>query len=69
MALDGGKDGYDFYRIIANNAKSHLNEKGVLLLECGIDQAQTVANLLEGFTEVTMIKDYENIDRIVKAVL
>lgn len=69
MALDGGKDGYDFYRIIANNAKSYLNEKGVLLLECGIDQAQTVANLLEGYTDVTIIKDYENIDRIVKAVL
>ncbi len=70
LALDGGKDGYDFYRIIASNAiKKHLNEKGVLLLECGIGQAETVKNMLVGFTSVEIIKDYENIDRIVKAVL
>ena len=69
LALDGGDDGYDFYKIIAANAKEHLNQNGVLLLECGVGQAQDVAAMLNGFSQVEIIKDYENIDRIVKAVL
>ncbi len=68
-ALNGGEDGLDFYRIIAEKAKEHLTEKGVLLLEVGFDQAQTVKELLKDFSLVEIIKDYENIERIVKAVL
>lgn len=68
MALDGGEDGYDFYRIIAKDAPLHLNKGGALLLECGIGQTETVKELLCGFETVEIIKDYENIDRIVKAV-
>ncbi len=69
LALDGGADGYCFYRRIASEAKNHLNENGVLLLECGIGQAQTICDMLKEFKSVEIIKDYENIDRIVKAVL
>ncbi len=69
LALDGGTDGLDFYRLIANEAKNYLNEGGILLLECGYDQAQTVAQLLSGYSQVEIIKDLENIERIVKAVL
>ena len=68
IALDGGEDGYKFYRIIAKNAKNHLSDGGVLLLECGVSQAQTVKDMLDGYKSVEIIKDYENIDRIVKAV-
>lgn len=69
MALDGGEDGLKFYKIIAENAKKHLTENGVLFLELGINQAHEVKELLKDFDEVEIIKDYENIDRIVKAVL
>ena len=69
LALDGGKDGLDFYRVIANNCINHLNEGGVLLLECGYNQAEDIKNLLKGFKSIEIIKDYENIDRIIKAVL
>lgn len=69
IALDGGADGLDFYKIIAENAKRYLTENGVLLLECGIGQAQEIAEMLNGFKKVEIIKDYENIDRIVKAEL
>ncbi len=69
MALDGGEDGLDFYRIIAENAKDYLNENGVLLLECGIGLAEEIKRLLKGFSRVEILKDYENIDRIIKAVL
>ena len=68
LALDGGVDGLDFYRIIAQKSHDYLSENGVLLLECGEDQATEIASLLTNFSKVEIIKDYENIDRIVKAV-
>jgi len=67
-ALDGGEDGLDFYRIIALEVADYLIDGGVLLLECGIDQAEDVKKLLVKAKSVQIIKDYENIDRIVKAV-
>ena len=69
MALDGGEDGLDFYREICKNAKNYLKEKGVLIMECGEGQAQEIKNMLCDFSLVEIIKDYENIDRIVRAVL
>lgn len=69
IALDGGSDGLDFYRIIAAEAKKHLNESGVVYLECGLGQAADIAEMFKDFSRVETIKDYENIDRIVKAVL
>ena len=68
LALDGGADGYDFYKIIAENAVDYLNKNGVLFLECGIGQAKDIASMLKGFSSVEIIKDYENIERIIKAV-
>lgn len=67
IALDGGKDGLDYYRIIAKDAKSHLKDGGILLLECGEKQADAVIELLSEFKNAEKIKDLENIDRIVKA--
>ena len=69
IALDGGVDGLDFYRIIAKNAPQYLKIGGTLLLECGVDEAEKIKGLLSAFSSVEIIKDYENIDRIVKAVL
>ncbi len=69
LALDGGEDGLKFYRIIAKDAPNFLNENGVLLLECGIGEAEEIAKLLNNFSKVEIIKDYENIDRIIRAVL
>ena len=69
LALDGGEDGLDFYKIICEKAKDYLKKGGTLLLECGEDQANYIAKLLDGYQSVEIIKDLENIDRIVKAVL
>lgn len=69
MALDGGEDGLHFYRVIAKDAPKHLNKGGMLFLECGAGQAEDIKNLLDEFSQVEIIKDYENIDRIIKAVL
>jgi len=68
LALDGGEDGLDFYKNIAKNVHNYLNDKGVLIMECGYDQAEDIKNLLIGFKHIEIIKDYENKDRIVKAV-
>ena len=68
-ALDGGIDGLDFYRIIARDVKKYLNDDGKLFLECGEGQADVIKEMLVGFKRVEIIKDLENVDRIVKAVL
>lgn len=69
LALDGGEDGLDYYRKIALECKSFLNEKGVILLEIGYNQGEDVKNLFKEFSSVEIIKDYEGNDRICKAVL
>ena len=67
IALDGGRDGLNYYRIIAEKAKEHLAEGGTLLLEVGIGQAESVAKLLGNYGKVEVRKDYNNIDRIIIA--
>lgn len=68
LALFGGEDGLDFYRIIAKKARKYLNRGGVLLLEIGYTQANDVIDLLSDAKETEVIKDYDGNDRIVKAV-
>lgn len=71
LALDGGESGLDFYKIIAENANKFLNDNGTIYLECGIGQADEISKLLDNVKEyksVEIIKDINNIDRIVKAV-
>ncbi len=68
LALDGGVDGLDFYRLIAKEAGEYLEDGGLLLMEFGIGQAQDIANLLEeGFTEIEIRKDISGKERIIKA--
>ncbi len=71
LALDGGSDGLSAYRIITENAPHCLNDGGVLMYEVGINQARDVAELLEksGFTDIKIIKDFGNIERVVAGTL
>lgn len=71
MALDGGADGYDFYRRIAMEAPAHLRPEGRLMLEVGWDQAETVADMLRqsGFRHVCIHNDLQGIPRMVDARL
>ena len=71
MALDGGADGYDFYRRIAEDAPRFLKEGGVLLMEVGFDQAQGLLALCReaGFTSAVAHEDYQHIERMVEARL
>ena len=69
LALDGGKDGLDFYRRLAEESKLHFKKNGVIFLEIGKGQFTSVKKILEknGFLEIEGIKDYSKIYRVVKA--
>lgn len=68
LALDGGVDGYDFYKIIATNCANYLNENGILYLEIGLNQENYISKLLEkNFKNITIIKDLSGINRFIRA--
>ena len=71
MALDGGTDGYDFYRRIAEDAPWFLHIGGTLLMEVGMGQAEIVMGLCKeaGLTPIAIHEDYQHIPRIVEARL
>lgn len=70
LALDGGADGLDFYRIIAKSSPDFLFDGGVLLLEVGEGQAESVADLLTnvGFCSVEINSDVYGVSRMIKAI-
>jgi len=65
-ALDGGEDGLDYYRIIIPEARNYLKGYGCLMLELGISQADAVKQMAKnaGFQNISLIKDYAGIERI-----
>jgi len=68
LALDGGKDGLYFYKIIAENAYKFLNKNGILALEIGYDQKDEVINLLNDtkkYTNIYCKKDLAGNDRVI----
>lgn len=69
MALDGGEDGLDFVRKIARKAKVHLAPGGLLEMEIGYDQGKDAQEILndENYCGISIIRDLENCDRVVKA--
>ena len=70
MALDGGKDGLDYYRIIADQASMFLRSGGILALEIGYDQAASVKSLLAKagtYRNAAVVKDLAGRDRVIIA--
>jgi release factor glutamine methyltransferase len=68
-AIDGGEDGLDYYREIISESKGFLKKGGSLILELGIDQSEAVKKMAldAGFIEITLIKDFNEIERILVA--
>ena len=50
IALDGGKDGLEFYKIILKQAYKYLNKNGYLLLEIGYDQGEKILKLCKEYS-------------------
>ena len=69
-ALDGGEDGLDFYRRIAEGAGDRLKGGGMLLMEIGHDEGEAVRDIFEtaGYKEVQVLKDYSGNERVVKCL-
>ena len=66
-ALDGREDGLFFYRKIVAECKKYLTGEGMLFFEIGHDQGQAVSEMMTsaGFAEVTVVKDFAGLDRVV----
>lgn len=66
-ALDGGEDGLDFYRYLAEVGRDYMKESGRIYLEIGYDQGETVPALFKEFgaKETVVIQDFGNRDRVV----
>lgn len=67
LALYGGTDGLDYYRKIIAHAPDHLKANGLLMMEIGAGQAESVSRLLNenDYTDIQIIKDLNGLDRIV----
>jgi release factor glutamine methyltransferase len=59
-ALDGGEDGLDAYRHLAEHLPSIIKENTLIILEIGYDQGESVPALFKasGYNIVTLEKDY-----------
>jgi release factor glutamine methyltransferase len=69
LALSAGVGGLDFFRRIAAGVSRHLANDGEIIVEVGIEQALTVAKLLEeaGLRVVAVINDFAGHPRVVHA--
>ncbi len=68
IALDGGKDGLDFYRKIAESAYKFMNRPGYLALEIGYNQKENVKQIIseeKRYIETYSKKDLCQNDRVI----
>jgi release factor glutamine methyltransferase len=70
LALDGGADGLDAYRLLAPEILRVLKPGGMFAVEIGFDQSKAVEALFRqaGGQEVKTIKDLSTHDRVVTGV-
>ena len=68
LALDGGTDGLDYYRRIAEDAGKYLVRGGMLVMEVGLGEAESVVKLFRYCDYSMVVKDFNGIDRFVKIV-
>jgi release factor glutamine methyltransferase len=67
LALDGGRDGLDFYRRVVPELARRVAPGGFVMFEIGDTQGVAVSKLLRdaGFAPVEVVKDYAGRDRVV----
>ncbi len=69
IALDGGEDGLDFYRRIAEKIGRYIVRGGMLMVECGEGQAQDIIKIFQSATRcdfAMVVKDLAGVERVVK---
>ncbi len=66
VALDGGKDGFDYYKKIIENVPDYLMSGGYLAFEVGLGQAKHVQKLMQKcFFNIQIINDLCQRQRVV----
>ena len=68
IALDGGEDGLDFYRRIAAKINRYVVRGGMLILECGENQARDILKIFSRCDYAMVVKDLSGKERVVKIV-
>ncbi len=69
LALDGGGDGLLCFRTILKDARWHLVPGGILLLEMGFDQKESLENIVNQYPEyesIEFMKDISGHNRVAK---
>ena len=67
IALDGREDGLFYYRRIIAGAGKFLAGGGMIFLEIGYDQGDSVRSLMQeaGYRDIEVVRDYAGLDRVV----
>ena len=66
-ALDGGEDGLNFYRMLADQASACLRPGGVMMLEFGDGQASVIGTIFKdtGWTVDAIVRDLADKERFI----
>jgi len=64
-ALNGGADGLDFYRCLADKWLPYINEDGAFIFESGEDQPHVICSMINGFSKVDIQTDIFSVERFV----
>lgn len=70
QAIDGGKDGLDYYKALIPLLTSILKDGGWVVLEIGAGQAAAVMELFEScsrYRNIRVVKDYGQHERVIRA--
>ncbi len=65
-----GEPGTHFHKLIAEGARAHIAEGGMLAMEVGANQAQEVTLIMRalGYSEVSITKDLAGIGRVMSGI-
>lgn len=66
-ALDGGVDGYDFYRVIASDWIKQIKSGGAIAVECAEDQTEYISGLFSEHASV--VKAYNDLSGLPRGVI
>ncbi|MDR0314592.1 MAG: peptide chain release factor N(5)-glutamine methyltransferase [Oscillospiraceae bacterium] len=66
MALNGGEDGLEFYRVLADKWLRYIKKDGSLIMECGQGQESDITDIFRGKCKnIKIFKDFNGIPRII----
>jgi release factor glutamine methyltransferase len=68
LALFGEQKGLEFYKNFFSVGSDYLNKNGIIILETGDNQFQDIKLMMDGFSNITLIKDMFGRERGIYAV-